>query len=49
MPLVWLATRAMLLKQGDPREHERNQEMLKHALSAPLLFSRSLVLVLEKR
>lgn len=48
-PWVWLATRAMLLRQGDRRENARNQAMLEHALSAPLLFSRSLVLVLEKR
>ena len=49
VPLAWLATRAMLLRQGDRREHERNRELLEHALCAPLLFSRSLVLVLEKR
>ncbi len=49
LPLVWLATRAMLLRQGDRREQARNREMLDHALSPPLLFSRSLVLILEKR
>ena len=49
LPLVWLATRAMLLRQGDARVAARNREMLEHTLSAPLLFSRSLVLVLEKR
>lgn len=49
LPLAWLATRVMLLRQGDQREDARNREMLKDALSAPLLFSRSLVLVLEKR
>ena len=48
LPLVWLMTRIVLLRQGDPREPKRNREMLDYALSAPLLFSRSLVLVLEK-
>jgi len=49
LPLVWVATRLVLLRQGDRREDARNREMLTDALSAPLLFSRSLVLVLEKR
>lgn len=49
MPGVWLATRAALLRKGDRREQLRNREMLEHALSWPLLFSRSLVLVLKKR
>lgn len=49
LPLVWLITRMVLLRQGDRRESKRNREMLDYALSAPLLFSRSLVLVLEKR
>jgi hypothetical protein len=49
LPWVWLATRLVLLRQGDRREQSRNRAMLDHALSAPLLFSRSLVLILEKR
>ncbi len=49
LPAVWLATRLVLLRHGDRREPKRNREMLEYALSGPLLFSRSLVLVLEKR
>ena len=49
LPLVWLCTRMMLLRQGDAPELARNRNLLAHTLSMPLLFSRSLVLVLEKR
>jgi SAM-dependent methyltransferase len=49
LPGVWLATRAMLLQGGDRRAQSRNHELAAHALSMPLLFSRSLVLVLKKR
>ena len=49
LPAAWLATRTMLLRQGDPRAGKRNRELTAHALSAPLLFSRSLVLVLKRR
>lgn len=49
MPGVWFATRQMLLRQGDRRAASRNHELASHALSMPLLFSRSLVLVLKKR
>jgi SAM-dependent methyltransferase len=48
LPGVWLATRWILLRKGDARAAARNREWLCHILSAPLLFSRSLVLVLEK-
>ena len=49
MPLIWLCSRALLLRQGDARETLRNRELLDHTLSLPLLFSRSLVLILQKR
>ena len=49
LPAAWLATRSMLLRQGDPSAGKRNRELTAHALSAPLLFSRSLVLVLKRR
>lgn len=49
LPAVWVATRWIMLKKGDPRADARNREWMRHMLSPPLLFSRSLVLVLEKR
>lgn len=49
LPLAWLWSALLLLRQGDARHGTRNRELLAHVFSAPLLFSRSLVLVLEKR
>lgn len=48
LPFVRLATRWLFAGAADPRETDRNRELLAHALSGPLLFSRSLVLVLHK-
>lgn len=48
MPGVWLWSQLLYLRQGDQRQVARNRELYEHAMSAPLLFSRSLVLVLEK-
>ena len=45
----WLWSRLLFLRQGDGRYAARNRELLEASLSAPLLFSRSLVLILEKR
>lgn len=49
LPLAWLWSTLLLLRQGDARYGARNQELHAHGFSAPLLYSRSLVLVLEKR
>ena len=49
LPIGWLWSRFLLIHEGDASQRERNRELLAHAFSAPLLFSRSLVLVLEKR
>lgn len=49
LPFAWLWSRLMFFRQGDRNQGERNREMFNHAFSAPLLFSRSLVLVLEKQ
>ena len=49
LPLAWLWATLLLLRQGDARHDARNRELYAHSVSAPLLFSRSLVLVLEKR
>lgn len=49
MPLAWAWSALLLLRQGDARYGPRNRELHAHSMSAPLLFSRSLVLVLEKR
>ncbi len=49
LPFTWIASRLYFSRGGDARYAQRNDELLKHAFSAPLLFSRSLVLVLEKR
>jgi SAM-dependent methyltransferase len=46
LALLWSA---LLLHQGDARFGVRNRELYRHSRSAPLLYSRSLVLVLEKR
>jgi SAM-dependent methyltransferase len=48
LPFAWLASRWLLVRGGDPREARRNRELMRHAFSAPLLYSRSLILVLEK-
>jgi SAM-dependent methyltransferase len=48
LPLVALASWVTLIQGGDPRHRSRNGEMLRHALSPPLLLSRSLVLFLSK-
>lgn len=49
LPVAWFWSALLLLRQGDERYGERNRELLAHSLSAPLLYSRSLVLILEKR
>jgi SAM-dependent methyltransferase len=49
LPFGWLWSRLLLVWQGDVRQAARNRELLAHSCSAPLLFSRSLILVLEKR
>jgi len=48
LPLAWLWSSLLLLKQGDARYSARNQELLAHSFSAPLLYSRSLVLIFER-
>jgi hypothetical protein len=48
LPLAWAATRMLFRSGGDARYWARSEEMLRHLFSGPLLFSRSLVLVLEK-
>jgi len=49
LPFTWVASWLYFARGGDARYAQRNDELLKHAFSAPLLFSRSLVLVLEKQ
>ena len=49
LPFAWAATWALFEGGGDARHAHRNHELLRHAFRAPVLFSRSLVLVLEKR
>lgn len=49
LPFTWAWSALLLLRQGDARYDARNRELFAHALSAPLLYSRSLVLVLEKQ
>jgi SAM-dependent methyltransferase len=48
LPLIALASWVTLVRDGDPRHRARNGEMFRHALSPPLLLSRSLVLFLSK-
>ncbi len=49
LPWAWLWSGLMLLGQGDARHGARNRELFEHSFSAPLLYSRSLVLILEKQ
>jgi len=49
LPFAWAWSRLLYLRQGDATQRSRNRELYGHAFSAPLLFSRSLVLILEKR
>jgi SAM-dependent methyltransferase len=49
LPFAWAASWLLYVRGGDSRYPGRNRELLQHAFRAPLLFSRSLVLVLEQR
>ena len=49
LPLAWIWSALLLVRQGDARHDARNRELYAQSFSAPLLYSRSLVLVLEKR
>lgn len=49
LPFAWLWTRRLFASEGKPRLAQRNREILAHSFSRPLLFSRSLILVLEKQ
>jgi hypothetical protein len=48
LPFAWVASWVMLLRGGDARYAERNRELLRQGFALPVLFSRSLILVLEK-
>jgi SAM-dependent methyltransferase len=48
LPFAWLWSRALYLRNGDESVQARNRELLAHAFGAPLMFSRSLVLVLRR-
>jgi SAM-dependent methyltransferase len=48
LPFAWVASWVMLLRGGDARYAERNRELLRRGFALPVLFSRSLILVLEK-
>lgn len=49
LPFAWLASRWLFIRGGDARHAGRNRDLFRQAFARPLLFSRSLVLVLEKR
>lgn len=48
LPLAWAASWVLFTRSGDARYTRRNRDLMRHAFRAPMLFSRSLVLVLEK-
>jgi len=48
LPFAWIASWALLVRGGDARHAARNRELLSDTFRAPLLFSRTLILVLEK-
>jgi SAM-dependent methyltransferase len=49
LPFAWTACWLLMAGAGDARYRARNRELLRHSFSAPLLFARSLILVLEKQ
>ena len=49
LPFGWIWSQLLFGRQGDARYGARNRELKAVSLSGPLLYSRSLVLVLEKR
>lgn len=49
LPFAWVATWLDYVRRGDARYPGRNRDLFRQAFRAPLLYSRSLVLVLEKR
>ena len=49
LPFAWAASWLLMVRGGDAGHADRNRELLRHAFRVPLLYSRSLVLVLEKR
>jgi hypothetical protein len=49
LPLGCLWLLWMFRYDCDRTQAGRNRELLAHAISTPLLFSRSLILILEKR
>jgi len=49
LPFAWCATWLDFTRGGDARYGDRNRELARQSFRAPLLYSRSLVLVLEKR
>ena len=48
VPFAWIWSWLLFVRQGERRHDARNRALLSDAFSGPLLFSRSLVLVLEK-
>lgn len=48
LPLAWIWSWVLFMRQGDQRQAARNKGLFADAFSAPLLFSRTLVLVMEK-
>ena len=48
LPFAWVASRLLFVGGGDTRHGQRNRQLWEHAFRAPMLFSRSLILVLEK-
>jgi SAM-dependent methyltransferase len=49
LPFAWAASWLHFMRGGDARYLQRNRDLLRQAFRAPLLYSRSLVLVLEKQ
>jgi len=47
-PFIYFATRRSFGRERNPKQRERNREILKHVLSADLIFGKKIFLVAEK-
>jgi hypothetical protein len=48
VPLVWLATARVYQQEGKRHPGEQGREIRRHVVSAPLLYSKNLILLAER-
>ena len=49
VPFIYLYTRLAFRKEKDPAQRERNRDIRRTLLSAPLLFGENLLIIASKR